>query len=147
MIGYIFALLPIYVFLYLPLQHMLSGSRDDLSKFRGTTYNASLIASDEPLSCPPHSYNTFVVSHEPLIIYIENFLSSEESKHLLDIRYALSILLSLPLRCFRDGINCRFEHVTNPTAAKASLRPRRSLQEALMMSPFEKASVSRSPLC
>ena len=87
MIGYIFALLPIYVLLYLPLQHMLSGSGNNISKFRGTQYNASLIASDEPLSCPSHSYNTFVVSRQPLIIYIENFLSPEESKHLLDIRY------------------------------------------------------------
>jgi prolyl 4-hydroxylase len=88
MIGYIFALLPIYVFLYLPVQHMLSGSHDDIAKFRGTAYNASLIASDEPLDCPAHSYNTFIVSRQPLIIYIENFLSPEESKHLLDIRYA-----------------------------------------------------------
>ena len=101
MIGYIFALLPIYVLLYLPLQNMLSGSRDDISKFRGTTYNASLIASDEPLSCSSHSYNTFVVSRQPLIIYIENFLSPEESKHLLDLRYALPIILSLPFRRFR----------------------------------------------
>jgi hypothetical protein len=28
-----------------------------------------------------------VVSREPLIIYVENFLSPEESQHLLDIRY------------------------------------------------------------
>lgn len=88
MIGYIFALLPIYVFLYLPVQHMLSDSRDDSAKFRGTAYNASLIASDEPLDCPAHSYNTLIVSRQPLIIYIENFLTREESKHLLDIRHA-----------------------------------------------------------
>ena len=90
MIGYIFALLPLYVLLYLPLQHMLSGSRNDALKFRGTQYNASLIASDEPVSCPTHNYNTFVVSRQPLIIYIENFLSPEESKHLLDIRYLMA---------------------------------------------------------
>lgn len=93
MIGYIFALLPIYVLLYLPLQHMLSGSGDDASRFRGTAYNASLIASDEPRSCPSHNYNTFIVSRQPLIIYIENFLSPEESKHLLELRCAYPTIL------------------------------------------------------
>jgi prolyl 4-hydroxylase len=86
MIGYIFALLPLYVLVYLPLQRMFYGS-GDVSTLQATSLNASLIASDEPLSCPSHSYNTFVVSREPLIIYVENFLSPEESQHLLDIRY------------------------------------------------------------
>jgi hypothetical protein len=124
MIGYIFALLPIYVLLYLPLQHMLYGSTEDALKFRGTRYNASLIASDEPLSCPPHKYNTFVVSRKPLIIYIENFLSPEESKHLLDLRYSPLGLFVSAFPAFRR-ISNQGNHVTNSTPVKANMKPRR----------------------
>src|SRR4051794_34623390 len=86
MIGYFFALLPLYVLVYLPLSYLFYGSpaRSDLAI---STLNSSLIASNDPLSCPSHSYNTHLLSHEPLIIYIEKFLSTEESKHLLVIRY------------------------------------------------------------
>ncbi len=55
----------------------------------------SFIATNEPISCASHNYNTFILSHEPLIIYIENFLTAGESKHLIEIRY-----LSLPAKCF-----------------------------------------------
>jgi hypothetical protein len=47
--------------------------------------SSSSIASAEPLSCPAHSYNVHILSHEPSIIYIENFLSADESANLLKI--------------------------------------------------------------
>jgi prolyl 4-hydroxylase len=87
MIGYIFALLPLYVLVYLPISSMLSGSPQKSRKQQALTFNETFIATDEPLSCPSHNYNTHILSHEPLIIYIENFLSESESRHLLEIRY------------------------------------------------------------
>lgn len=119
MIGYIFALLPLYVLLYLPLQNMFFGSPVDPSNSHGTSYNESLVASDEPLSCPTHNYNTFVVSRQPLIIYIENFLSPEESKHLLDIRYlSFASCLSFPAEHLQSVI-----HVTNLNTVRINLSP------------------------
>jgi hypothetical protein len=107
MLGYAFALIPIYFFVYLPISHMLYGttlkpSNPNVTDFN---FNVSSIASDEPLSCPPHTYSTYILSQEPLIIYIENFLSKEESVHFLKIRYC-SMFHSDP-----DIPAC--QHVTN----------------------------------
>jgi prolyl 4-hydroxylase len=89
MIGYIVALLPLYMFVYLPISHMIYGTSKNPSNQQITNFNTSFIATNEPLSCPSHNYNTFVLSHEPLIIYIENFLSPDESQHLLEIRQVI----------------------------------------------------------
>jgi prolyl 4-hydroxylase len=91
MLGYALALVPLYFFIYLPVSSMLHGTAQNPSDrdIVNFNFNVSSIASDEPLSCPPHSYTTHILSHEPLIIYIENFLSADESAHLLKIRYPL----------------------------------------------------------
>jgi prolyl 4-hydroxylase len=86
MIGYIVALLPLYMFVYLPISHMIYGTSEKTSVQQTTNFNSSFIATNEPLACPSHNYNTFILSHEPSIVYIENFLSSDESQHLLEIR-------------------------------------------------------------
>ncbi|RDL34445.1 Uncharacterized protein BP5553_07573 [Venustampulla echinocandica] len=83
--GYAIALLPIYVFIWLPISHILFGAAKNPADARYRTLNSSLIASNDPLPCISHSYYTFILSQEPLIIYIENFLSSQESDHLLQI--------------------------------------------------------------
>lgn len=85
MLGYIAAILPLYIFVYLPVSNTLFGtSQKPLA--RVTEFNSSFIATNEPLSCPTHKYNTHILSQEPLVIYIEDFLSPDESTHLLKIR-------------------------------------------------------------
>jgi len=96
MLGYFLALLPLYVFVYLPLSNSIYGkpkepSNEDVQQ----VLNSSFVADDIPLSCPSHTYNTYILSHEPLMIYIENFLSPEESEHLLKIRYIPPFQISL----------------------------------------------------
>ena len=93
MIGYILALLPLYVLVYLPLTQWFNSPTNRSSRHHITNFNSTFIADDEPLFCHPHSYNTFMLSHEPLIIYIEGFLSNNESEHLLKIRYESSSML------------------------------------------------------
>jgi prolyl 4-hydroxylase len=88
MLGYALLLIPLYLFVYLPASSMLHGaaltpSDRDISK---SSFNFSSIASDELLSCPHHRYTTHILSQDPLIIYIEGFLSADESAHLLKIR-------------------------------------------------------------
>ena len=43
-------------------------------------------ADDVPTDCPGGEYKTHILSHEPLVIYIENFLSDEEADHPVDIK-------------------------------------------------------------
>lgn len=54
--------------------------------------NESLLALEEDISltCPSDNdvgYSIHLVSKEPLVVYIENFISKEERAHLLDIRW------------------------------------------------------------
>jgi hypothetical protein len=85
MLGYIAAILPLYIFVYLPVSNTLFGASQKPSA-GFTQFNSSFIAANEPLSCPTHKYNTHIISQEPLVIYIEDFLSPDESTHLLKIR-------------------------------------------------------------
>lgn len=56
--------------------------------------NESLLALEEgdaSITCGEHggagSYSVHLFSKEPLVMYIENFISHEERAHLLDIRF------------------------------------------------------------
>jgi prolyl 4-hydroxylase len=85
MIGYIAAIFPLYIFVYLPVSNILFGTSQRPAA-NIAQFNSSFIATNEPLSCPSHNYNTHILSLEPLVIYVEGFLSPDESTHLLEIR-------------------------------------------------------------
>jgi prolyl 4-hydroxylase len=89
MLGYIIALLPLYFLVYLPISDSIWGApqRSAGQDVAELSLNGTFIATNEPVSCPVHHYQTHILYQEPLIIYIENFLSREESAHLLEIRY------------------------------------------------------------
>jgi hypothetical protein len=38
-----------------------------------------------PLQCPRPSYTARVISFDPLMIHLENFITAEERKHLIDV--------------------------------------------------------------
>jgi prolyl 4-hydroxylase len=101
MIGYIFALLPLYMLVYLPLSHVLQGKQPQPTNLDISNLNTSFLALDEPLQCPPHSYTAHILSLSPLIIYIENFLSEDESAHLLRVRYSSPSTSKFSTRNFR----------------------------------------------
>ncbi|KAL1895551.1 hypothetical protein Cpir12675_003189 [Ceratocystis pirilliformis] len=42
-------------------------------------------SSNDTLGCPPDQYSVHIYSKEPLVIYIENFLSTSDQEHLLDV--------------------------------------------------------------
>lgn len=86
MLGYLAALPLLYIFVYLPISNSYFGDSQWPLGQHVAILNNSLIADDVPLSCPSHDYNTFILSQEPLVIYIENFFGAVESKHLIDIR-------------------------------------------------------------
>jgi prolyl 4-hydroxylase len=96
MIGYILALLPLYIFIYLPISQLLFPSSNPSTSTRSSstsshedTFNSSFIAPEERhLICPPHYYSTHILSREPLVLYLENWLSEDEILHLIETRSA-----------------------------------------------------------
>lgn len=68
-------------------------------------YLENLVFPDKNLTCGEHSYKgVYVLNREPLVVYIEGFLSEEESRHVVEERYVNLLVklvsLSLFLLCF-----------------------------------------------
>lgn len=57
--------------------------------------NESLLGIDPPNAtlpdCPGDAYGVRILRREPLVVYLEGFLSEEERKHLLEIRCVMSL--------------------------------------------------------
>jgi prolyl 4-hydroxylase len=72
-----------------PIQQFLFGDRTTslLSTHEIPVLDAEkLVVPDANLACPPHSYETHILSTEPLVVYISGFLSDAEADHLVEIR-------------------------------------------------------------
>ncbi|KAJ4858407.1 2OG-Fe(II) oxygenase superfamily domain-containing protein [Trichoderma breve] len=91
MFAYIVGLLAILLFVANPItQYFLpqsSRARNSLSP--RPQLNESLLAIDGPNAtvpnCPADAYGARILSREPLVVYLEGFLSESERKHLLEI--------------------------------------------------------------
>jgi hypothetical protein len=55
----------------------------------------SLMVPDSKLECEEHGYKVHIFNREPLVIYIEGFVSKEEARHIVEIRYVLVITCSI----------------------------------------------------
>jgi prolyl 4-hydroxylase len=76
-----------YVLAGAPLQSVFFGSNNGIVKeglFSGDKIE-SLMHPDPNLQCEEHGYKTHIFHRDPLVIYIENFLTPEESNHILQI--------------------------------------------------------------
>ena len=89
MIGYILALIPLFIVLYVPLSNLLFGPSPLMAHTSFLSFNESFIAPDDvdPLACPVQNFSTHILSREPLLLYLEGFLGRAERGELLDIRY------------------------------------------------------------
>lgn len=93
MISYAVGLLACLFFLYNPLSQLLRLDRapPPIRRTQRPAVNESLLALDDwpgNLSCPADGgdYRVHLFSKEPLIVYVEGFLSAAERAHLLEIR-------------------------------------------------------------
>lgn len=68
---------------YLPF-HILESQESSYQSFEKTD---SLVIPDPDLVCDPHNYNVHILSREPLVLYIEGFLSQDECEHLINVSY------------------------------------------------------------
>lgn len=94
MLSYAVALVAFLLFFANPILQYFSPDRSDSRHHSARPQlNESLIAiessNDTTIDCPHDAYSVHILSREPLVMYIENFLSAAERKHLLEIRYTL----------------------------------------------------------
>lgn len=96
MFSYIVGLLAVLVLFHDPISQLLSspGAVPQIRRTPRPRLNTDLLALEDEASanetgiaCPPDAYAVHVFSREPLVLYIEGFLSAEERAHLLDIRF------------------------------------------------------------
>ena len=90
MLSYIVGFIAFLLFLYNPLVELLAPGHPKIQRTPRPQINEDLLAIQNPnetrAACPPDSYLVRVYSREPLVLYVENFLSSSEREHLLQIR-------------------------------------------------------------
>lgn len=89
MFSYVVAFLAFLV-LYNPIVQMLSPAPvPRIHRTPRPRVNETLLALEDDngtaLQCPEDSYSVHIVSKEPLVVYIENFLAADERSHLLEI--------------------------------------------------------------
>ncbi|OCK95458.1 uncharacterized protein K441DRAFT_658884 [Cenococcum geophilum 1.58] len=75
-----------YILAGAPLSRSLFGERkQDPPEEISFEKSASLAISEDNLTCPHHAYNVHIFSRDPLVIYIQSFLSNEEAEHLVRV--------------------------------------------------------------
>jgi len=85
-----------YILAGAPLSRSLFGAhKQDPPEEISFEKSASLVISEDNLTCPHHAYNVYIFSRDPLVIYIKSFLSNEEAEHLVRVRYETLLILSI----------------------------------------------------
>ena len=80
----------LYIFVLSPLLRTYFPSlipESQESSYESFEKTDSLIIPDPNLICDPHNYNVHILSREPLVVYIEGFLSQDEAEHLVNVSY------------------------------------------------------------
>lgn len=70
----------------LPSNLIFSSSSTDKTVSTSQVKVESLVYPEKNIECKSHNYDIHVLSTAPLIIYIDGFLSNDESEHLIDMR-------------------------------------------------------------
>jgi len=90
MFTYLLGLIPVIFFFADPIYKLFSPSTGpQIRRLPRPELNTDLLALEDGVknyTCPPDHYKVYVYSRHPLVLYIEDFLSQEERKHLLKIR-------------------------------------------------------------
>lgn len=93
-IQYAFLTLAAYVLAGAPLLEMLGRGSSSFESSRGGNVGSmspakleAIAPVDANLTCAPHAFkNVHVLSREPLVVYIEGFLSAEETEEVVALR-------------------------------------------------------------
>lgn len=89
LLQYVAILSAIYVFFNGPFSGVSqdqSTSEESFDMPLSQEKAEQLVYPDSILQCDSHSYGVHILSRSPLVIYIPDFLSKAESKHMIEIR-------------------------------------------------------------
>lgn len=85
----------LYIFVLSPLLRIYFPSLivgDQVSQYQSFEKTDALVIPDPGLVCEPHGYDVRILSREPLVVYVEMFLSRDEAEHLVNISYELLVV-------------------------------------------------------
>ena len=95
MLSYVVALVACAIFFANPIMRLFSSDVRRAVRSPRPQLNESLLAlpgpNDSAIACPVDAYGVHIYSREPLVMYIENFLTAAERSHLLEVRYGKQI--------------------------------------------------------
>lgn len=89
-VEYLLVSAALYIFVVSPLLRTyfpLFVLVDQESQYQSFEKTDALVIPDPGLQCEPHAYEVRILSLEPLVVYIEGFLSGEEAEHLVEVSY------------------------------------------------------------
>lgn len=107
-VQYAFLAALAYILAGAPLSSLLTSRTDGDAASSGSSFGAKrdargidvkakledLVIPEKNLSCAAHAYKgVYVLSREPLMVYIEGFVSEEEGKEVVVLRYVILVLL------------------------------------------------------
>lgn len=67
------------------------------SQYQSFEKTDSLVVPDPNLLCEQHGYGVRLLSREPLVVYVEGFLSEEEAEHLVDVSYVCDLICAIDM--------------------------------------------------
>jgi hypothetical protein len=120
MFSYIVGLVAVLVLLFDPISQLISSPKavPQIRRIPRPQLNTELLALEDEgnanvtgTACPPDPYSVHIFSREPLVLYIEGFLSAEERAHLLDIRFVFVHLSVALLRLCLRGVCLKTYHI------------------------------------
>lgn len=88
LVEYAILAIPLFFFVLLPLirPYLEDDSFDDSAVAVSSDKIESLVYPEPGLQCEEHKVNAHVLYKDPLVIYIENFLSPAEADEVIRIR-------------------------------------------------------------
>jgi prolyl 4-hydroxylase len=89
-VEYLLLSAALYIFVLSPLLRTYFPSlilEPQESSYQSFEKTDSLVIPGPDLVCDPHNYNVHILSREPLVVYIEGFLSHDEAGHLVNVSY------------------------------------------------------------
>ena len=93
MFSYIIGIFAVVILLANPISEYFFSGQTRQRVWPRPQLNESLLAIEAvnatPPECPPDTYVARILNREPLVVYLEGFLSEEERRSLMETRWVL----------------------------------------------------------